>query len=89
MAAATDEEVFDLAVREKRILVSADTDFGALLMMQRASQPSVVLFRGASQRRPENQIALLLAHLPSLAEALTQGSIVIFDDKGVRIRPLS
>ena len=39
MAAATDEEVFELAAREGRILVSADTDFGALLLIAEGRSP--------------------------------------------------
>ena len=46
MAAATDEEVFELAAREGRILVSADTDFGALLLMKDD------ITRGAPVRAP-------------------------------------
>ena len=85
MAAATDEE---LAAREGHILVSADTDFGALLLMRKDDRPSVILFRGKSQRRPEKQIAVLLDRLPSLAETLAQGSIVVFDGEAIRIRQL-
>ena len=88
MAAATDEEVFELAAREGRILVSADTDFGALLLMRKDDRPSVILFRGKSQRRPKKQIAVLLDRLPSLAETLVQGSIVVFDGEAIRIRQL-
>jgi predicted nuclease of predicted toxin-antitoxin system len=36
MAAATDEENFDLATQEDRVIVSADTDFGTLLAINQA-----------------------------------------------------
>ncbi len=45
MQAATDEEIFDLAVREGRVIVSADTDFGTLLALRRTAEPSIVIFR--------------------------------------------
>ena len=47
MAAATDEEVFELAACEGRILVFADTDFGALLLMRKDD-----ITRGAHVRAP-------------------------------------
>lgn len=88
MAAAEDEAIFNLAAREERIIVSADTDFGTLLSLWQETKPSVVLLRRISQRRPEQQTALLLANLPNITDDLEQGSIVVFDEKRIRVRPL-
>ena len=48
MHAAEDDVIFDVAAREGRTLVSADTDFGTLLAIRQASAPSVILFRRAA-----------------------------------------
>jgi predicted nuclease of predicted toxin-antitoxin system len=45
MQAASDEEIFDHAAEDDRIVVSADTDFGTLLAIRRQTAPSVILFR--------------------------------------------
>ena len=37
MQAATGEGIFDLAARKCRIIVSADSDFGTILTLQRCS----------------------------------------------------
>jgi predicted nuclease of predicted toxin-antitoxin system len=88
MAAAEDETIFELAAREERIIVSADTDFGTLLSLRQETRPSVILLRRVSQRRPEEQVALLLANLPNVADALEQGSIAVFEEQRIRIRLL-
>jgi predicted nuclease of predicted toxin-antitoxin system len=88
MAAAPDREVLGLALREKRVVVSADTDFGALLASCRAGGPSLVLFRGDVTRRPDRQLALLLANLPQLTDALAEGSVVVLEGTRVHIRRL-
>src|SRR4030081_657906 len=43
--AAKDELILARALKERRIVVSADTDFGTLLARLEASQPSFILFR--------------------------------------------
>jgi hypothetical protein len=52
MQRAGDPEVLDLARRDDRVLVSADTDFGTLMAQGGATRPSVVIFRRATGRRP-------------------------------------
>ncbi|MBK9061587.1 MAG: DUF5615 family PIN-like protein [Acidobacteria bacterium] len=88
LAAAPDSEIFEVAAAEHRVIVSADTDFGTLLAVQNASAPSVILFRRASQRRPESQAALLLNNLVAVADALKQGAIVVIEEDRIRIRML-
>ncbi len=62
MHAASDEEIFDRAARDDRVVVSADTDFGTLLATRKQTSPSVILFRHGSQHRPADQAALLKAN---------------------------
>jgi len=87
LQAASDEVIFERAAQEDRILISADTDFGAILALRREKKPSVVLFRRVTHR-PASQVELLLANLPQIEAPLRAGSVVVFDRGQVRIRRL-
>lgn len=85
MQASSDAEIFARAIAEDRIVISADTDFGTLWKRRSESQPSVILFRRGSERKPKKQLALLLKNLEIIQDTLMQGRIVVFEQARIRI----
>lgn len=88
MQDASDAEVVGRAAREGRIVVSADTDFGTWLALEKETLPSVILFRHGSQHRPAHQAALLRANLPQLEAVLEGGCLVVIEPGRIRVREL-
>ncbi len=88
LQSATDTEIFQVAAREDRVVVSADTDFGTLLALRQATRPSVVLYRGPVSRRPRCQAQMLLANLTQFEPLLTQGAVVVIEPGRIRVRSL-
>ncbi len=88
LQAAEDSTIFLRAIEEDRVIVTADTDFGALLALWKKTRPSVILFRRGSERRPQEQVTLLMLNLPNIQESLAEGSIVVFEQDRIRIRRL-
>ena len=85
---ASDEEIFERAVAEDFVIVSADTDFSTLLARRSVSKPSLMLFRGEGSRRPEALADLIVSNLAQLADALVAGCIVTFEPGRLRVRVL-
>ena len=85
---AEDDELLALADGEQRVVVSGDTDFGALLALTRSRSPSVILFRARSMPRAEDQSAIILGYLDDISEDLEQGAVVVITDDRIRIRRL-
>lgn len=88
MHTALDEVVLEIARADRRVLISADTDFGTLLARSRATAPSFVLMRRAAGHRVEDQAALILDNLDAVGEDLATGAIVVLGEEIVRIRML-
>ena len=85
---ATDSAILDRAKSEDRILVSADTDFGALLAISGENSPSIIIFRRTTNRRPERQAGILLMNLHLIADALEKGALIVVEEVRIRIREL-
>jgi predicted nuclease of predicted toxin-antitoxin system len=88
LQSAADDVVFDRAATEGRVLVSADTDFGAILALRAVSRPSLILLRRGDNRSPDRQATLLLSNLAAIEEPLIAGCVAVFDDARIRIRRL-
>lgn len=88
LQAADDTAIFERAFQEDRVIVSADTDFGTLLAQRGQKKPSLALFRGATPRKPTDQVSLLLTNLSSIEQELLDGAVVVIEPGRLRIRML-
>ena len=88
LSTATDDAVLTFAEQTGRILISADTDFAALLALREKRQPSVVLFRTRALRATHEQFNVLMDLLPMFEDELVIGSVLVISDENVRVRRL-
>jgi predicted nuclease of predicted toxin-antitoxin system len=73
---------------EARIVVSADTDFGAILAAQEAERPSFILFRDPNLLVARDYMDMLLPALPALEPELVSGCVAVFRNNRLRVRRL-
>ncbi|MFP5489352.1 MAG: DUF5615 family PIN-like protein [Acidimicrobiia bacterium] len=85
---ASDPEIVEFASRERRTIVSSDSDFGTLLSRRNESRPSVVLLRHQNDLTVDQQIALLRESLPLLVDELEAGAVVTLARGRIRSRRL-
>lgn len=85
---ASDDEIFDRAVTDRSVVVTADSDFGTMLALRRATSPSVVHLRHVAELGPDEHIALLVANLPVIEGDLGRGAIISLSPSRLAIRDL-
>lgn len=85
---ATDENIFDFAEREERVIVSADTDFGYILKTRKVKKPSFILFRKSTALDPKIIVTDILFVIEKSSYDLQNGSIIVIEDERIRIREL-
>ena len=78
----------ETAGREDRTIITADTDFAALLAHDHLQKPSVVLFRRQRDRRSAAQARLLLENFDAVTDDLERGAVVVVTDQHLRVRRL-
>ena len=88
MQAASDEGILARALLEDRIVVSADSDFGAILAAQESERPSFILFRETNLLAAPDYINMLLPALPVLEPELASGCVAVFRNGRLRVRKL-
>lgn len=85
---AEDSAILEAARKDRRIVITADADFGTLLASTRATSPSVLYVRRSSGRRADTLLELIALNLAALDEALSNGSVVVLGEGSLRVRPL-
>jgi len=88
LGSADDAEILDAAVSAARTIVTADTDFGALLAARGTSSPSVVMLRSSDHLTTDEQARLIVAVLARVGEDLEQGAIASVTPERIRLRNL-
>jgi len=82
-----DEEILKLALKEARVILTFDLDFGDLLAAGAYSLPSVIIFRLQDQT-PASVTPKLLDLLAERGKDIEEGAIVIVEDRRYRLRRL-
>ena len=87
LSAAEDREILIYAQDDKRVVVTLDSDFHALLALTEATSPSVIRIRIQSLRAPA--LTELLVKVINKCEAdLQQGAVVTVEPSRIRVRHL-
>ena len=82
-----DFKISAFAATSGEIILTHDTDFGTILALSGADKPSVILFRLQATNNL-TYINILQQHLPTFADNLLEGALVVIDEEKIRIRML-
>ncbi|MHA1228850.1 MAG: DUF5615 family PIN-like protein [Candidatus Hodarchaeales archaeon] len=79
--------IFNFAIKNDYCIITADLDFGEILAYTRSKRPSTIILR-LEDPRIEKVNKILAETLPKVQQAIKKGSIIVIQDKKIRIREL-
>lgn len=85
---SSDAAIFDRAAADGDVLITADSDFSALLAARGSAGPSEVLLRHVAELPWQEHQALLMANLPTVLTDLHQGAVVSLSPTRLAVRRL-
>jgi predicted nuclease of predicted toxin-antitoxin system len=80
---ASDEVLLALAIREERVLVTEDKDFGELVFVRRLPHPCIIRF---VDMRVEEKVVAMREPLERHVDAIRAGALIVVTRRRVRIR---
>ncbi len=80
---ALDEELLAIALKEGRVLVTEDKDFGELVFLRGHSHPGIVRLCGMTVMERADAMRNLMEHH---RQALNGGAIIVVSKEKVRVR---
>lgn len=84
LADSTDQSILELARREKRVIITNDKDFGALVFKNHQTHSGVILLRLENNR--SKHVNEVLQKILKLAENEIDGRFIVITEKTIRIR---
>ncbi len=87
MSDATDVEIIEKGLADRRVIVTLDADFHAHLALTGAQFPSTIRIRIEGLRGNE-LAALLIDSWKNIEQQLMNGAMITINDKNIRIRRL-
>jgi predicted nuclease of predicted toxin-antitoxin system len=87
LPAAADRAILELAASERRVVLTFDLDFGAIVALSGRDAPSVITLR-TLRHHPLYVEELLARVLPRIEPELARGALVTITDTHVRVRSL-
>ena len=88
MLRASDIEIINFAKDRRAVVITADVDFGSLLIKHRLSKPSIITLRQVERLNFAELFELLLSTIDTNRSLLRRGGIIVVEPGSIRQRTL-
>lgn len=88
MLRASDIEIIDFAKKHHAVVITADVDFGNLLIKYRLRKPSIIAIRRVDRLNVAELLELLMSAIKTNRSLLRRGGILVVEPGSIRQRAL-